>query len=119
MYQSIETKAYELKEIALQIMNIIADKKNGALPYAYTYLEQLTNGKMEEAVKHYHTSAAKAYEIQLLYCLSNLAQWRGNEAKAYKGLLKQYLAYFQGKQNTGKLNESVTPLWGMIANTGD
>ena len=118
-YQSIATKAEEVKEIALQIMNIMDTKDTLWSSYAYTYLEPLTNGKMEEASKYYGSTVAKAYEVQILNCLSNLERWRGNDARQYKLLLKQYMEYFQGKQNTGKLAESVNPMWQAIRGIGD
>jgi len=118
-FESIATKAVEIKEIALQIMNIMDTKDTLWSSFAYTYLEALTNGKMEEASKYYGSTVAKAYEVQILYCLSNLEKWRGNDAKHYKALLKEYLKYFEGKQNTGKLSESINPMWQVIRGIGD
>lgn len=115
MHQTIETRIAEIKEICLQIMNIIADKETGSFPYAYTYLKTLTEGMNDV----YSFSKAKAYEIQIQYILINLRTWRGNDAKHYKSLLKEYLEYFQGKQNTAKLAVSVQPLWQLIRGIGD
>lgn len=119
MHENIQHRITELKEIALQIMNLIGQKNYGAFPYAYTYLEAMTNGKIEDYAKGMVLSIAYAYESQLLYALSNLQQWRGNDARQYKLLLNEYLRYFQGKTNTGKLSENVNPMWQAIRGIGD
>ena len=123
-YQNIDARIEELKEIALQIISIfdVKEKTTGIgykLGYAYTYLEALTNDKVRSTALAYDVSISEAYKRQLIYVIGNLNTWRGNEARAYKLLLKQYLDYFEGKQNTAKLNENVSPLWGMITGVGD
>lgn len=120
MHESIDNRIVELKEICFQIMNILDSKKEmGVLDIAYNYLKVIVNGEVQSRSKYYGVSLSVAYYTQLLYILSNLAKWRDKEAKHYKALLKEYQAYFQGKQNTGKLNESVNPLWQMIRGIGD
>jgi hypothetical protein len=118
MHENIENKITELKEIALQIMNIVQDKQ-GSEAYAYNYLKAIANDEVSSRAVYYRVPKYQAYETQLLFCLDNLNYWRGHEAKAYKDLLKLYLEYFQGKKDTARLNQDVNPLWGMIRGIGD
>ena len=115
MHENIENRITELKEICLQIINLTETKA----PYAYGYLTAIANGDVQSRSKYYGVSLSEAYDTQILYILENLKMWKGNDARHYKALLKEYQAYFKGKQNTGKLAENVNPMWQAIRGIGD
>lgn len=119
MHENIDARITELKEIALQILNAISDKLFIYRCEAVGYLEVIAYQDLKEHAKYYNRPIAEAYEMQIIYVLNNLRNWHGGDAKQYKALLKEYLAYFQGKSNTGKLSENVNPLWQAIRGIGD
>ena len=121
MHENIETRIGELKEIAAQIYNCIADKQTGYFPYAQTKLLSFIDRQstLETEMKYQHMTLPQGYDTWITRLLIDLQQWRGNDARQYKLLLREYQAYFQGKVNTGKLSEKVNPMWQAIRGIGD
>lgn len=117
--KNIEARITEIREISLQILNILDTIDKLWASYAYTYIEAMANGAVEERAKQYGESLQRAYESQLLYAIDNLKNWRGTDAAHYRTVLKQYLLYFKDKQDTGKLRENICPLWQAIRGIGD
>ena len=119
MHESIEHRITELKEIALQIYNAIEQKNYGSFPYAQTKLLALINGEVAKEIPRRFRTIAEGYDEWITRLLIDLPYWRGNDARHYKALLKEYQAYFRGKVNTGKLAEAVNPMWQAIRGIGD
>lgn len=119
MHENIETKIVELKEIALQIMNIMDTKDTLWSSYAYTKLLSMQDGRLTKEIVYQGYTQAQGYDMWITRLLIDLQQWRGNDGRQYKALLKEYQAYFRGKQNTGKLAEKANPLWQLIRGIGD
>lgn len=117
--KNIEARIAELREISLQIMRILDTIDTLWASYAYTYVEAMTDGAIEERAKECGENLQRAYGIQLLYVIDNLKNWRGTNASHYRTVLKQYLLYFEDKQDTGKLRENICPLWQAIRGIGD
>lgn len=121
MYENIENRITELREIALQIYNAIEQKNYGYFPYAQTKLLSLieNHGRFELEIQYQHMTRPQGYENWIIRLLIDLQQWRGNDARQYKALLKEYQSYFKGKSNTGKLSENINPMWQAIRGIGD
>lgn len=119
MHESIENRILELKEIAIQISNQIWDKQSGYFPYARTKLLAFVNGEVEREIPMRFRTLAHGYDEWITRLLLDLNQWRGNDARQYKLLLREYQAYFRGMVNTGKLAENVNPMWQAIRGIGD
>jgi len=79
----METSKFRVQEISTVQDAIKVAKAEVKNPYAQAYLKAIP-----DAVEHYGTDG---FKTQLLYVMSNLAGWRGENARRCKGILKAYL----------------------------
>lgn len=114
-----ESIKIELKEICMQIMNLLGQRNYGHFPHAQTKLISFIEGRVDAEIPYQFKTVSEGYETWILRLLIDLQQWRGNDARVCKALLKVYLEYFQGKKDTGNLRESVNPMWQAIRGIGD
>jgi len=72
-------------ELSKAITTALKECKN---PYAQTYLQAIPLA-IEEGIQM-GMGAESGLKTQLLYCLSNMAHWRGETAKECKSVIKKY-----------------------------
>ncbi len=74
------------KKLEEALKTILRQPDQGYIPYAKTYtltalMNPYTGREME----------GEELKVQILYILNNLGTWRGEEARATKAILKEYL----------------------------